>query len=77
VYQLKSGDGGPIRLRGLDPQRRYKIHELNLPAGSNSKLATQDKIIEGASLMADGLQPPISSEFTSAVIGLVAEDATR
>jgi alpha-galactosidase len=77
VYQLKSGDAGPIRLRGLDPQRRYKIHELNIPAGSNSKLATQDKIIEGASLMADGLQPPISSEFTSAVIGFVAEDATR
>ena len=77
VYQLKPGDGGPIRLRGLDPQRRYKIQELNLPAGSNSNLAAQDKIIGGASLMADGLQLPITSEFSSAVLEFVTEDATR
>jgi alpha-galactosidase len=77
VYQLKSGDGGPIRLRGLDSQRRYKVHELNLPAGSNSKLTTEGKVIEGASLTTDGLQPPTSSEFTSAVIEFVAEEAAR
>jgi len=77
VYQLKEGDVGPIRLRGLDSQRRYRVRELNLPAGSNSKLAIQDKVIEGASLTTDGLQPLMSSEFTSAVIEFVAEDATR
>jgi len=77
VYQLKEGDVGPIRLRGLDSQRRYRVRELNLPAGSNSKLAIQDKVIEGASLTNDWLQPLMSSEFTSAVIEFVAEDATR
>ena len=73
VYQLKSAEGGTVRLRGLDQQRRYKVREVNLPAGVDSKLTVQNKVLEGARLMRDGLQPPINSEFSSTVIELVPE----
>jgi alpha-galactosidase len=77
VYQLKNSQGVPLRPRGLDPQRRYKVREINLPAGTDFRLAAQNSILEGASLMADGLQPPIDSEFSSCVIELVPEEETK
>jgi alpha-galactosidase len=73
VYQLKAGDSERVKPHGLDPQMRYKVHEVNLPGGMVSELKTEGQILEGAALMGDGLVPPVRSEFSSAVIELSAE----
>jgi alpha-galactosidase len=73
VYQLKAGEGDAVKPHGLDSQKRYKVHEVNLPAGTVSGLKTEGQILEGAALMRDGLVPPVRSEFSSAVIELTAE----
>jgi alpha-galactosidase len=68
VYQLKAGKGEPVRLAGLDPQKRYHVREVNLAPGSSSSLQLNDQTIEGSVLMRDGLLPPIDSEFSSSTI---------
>ncbi|MBN1846018.1 MAG: alpha-galactosidase [Sedimentisphaerales bacterium] len=74
VYQLKDGEAEPIKPRGLDPKRRYRLEEVNLPAGSASQLATNGQVIDGAALMRDGLAPPCRRQFDSAII-LITEVA--
>ena len=71
VYQLKAGDRQAVKLRGLDPQRSYHVREVNLPAGAKAQLAADGQSLDGATLMRDGLVPPCSKEFDSAVIELV------
>jgi len=73
VYQLKAGEGEAVKLAGLDPQRRYTMHEVNLLPGAGSQLATEGKALAGSVLMSEGLVPPVRSEYTSAVIELKAE----
>jgi alpha-galactosidase len=64
VYQLQAGDSKAVKPRGLDPQRKYRVQEINLPAGVKSDA----KAISGANLMRDGIVPRCSKEFDSAVI---------
>lgn len=73
IYQLKAGEGDAVKLAGLDPQKRYRVHEVNLPEGAPSQLALEGKEIEGSVLMGDGLVPPVRSEYTSAAIELRGE----
>jgi alpha-galactosidase len=73
VYQLKSGMATPVRLEGLDSGKNYKVRELNLPPGTSSALAAQDQVLEGWVLRKEGLQLPILSEYSSAVIELKAQ----
>ena len=73
VYQLKDGNTAAVKPRGLDPQMRYRVSEVNLPAGAKSQLADDGQIIDGATLMREGLVPPCQNEFQSAVIELTAE----
>ena len=73
VYQLKAGDRDAVKLHGLDPQMRYKVHEVNLPAGVRSELKTEGQALDGAALMRDGIVPPVGGEFSSAVIKLGPE----
>ena len=73
VYQLKAGKGEPVKLAGLDPQKRYTAHEVNLPADSVSQLSAEGKALEGSTLMQEGLRPPVESEFTSSVVELNGE----
>ena len=73
IYQLKAGEDEAVKLAGLDPQKRYAVHEVNLSPGTGSQLVTDGKVLEGGALMRDGLVPPVRSEFTSAVIELKAE----
>jgi alpha-galactosidase len=72
VYQLKAGPGQPLRLAGLDPKRKYRIREVNLPQGSLSELSANNKVLEEATL-ASGLAVPLEREYTSAVVELTAE----
>jgi alpha-galactosidase len=74
IYQVKDGDGARIKLRGLDPQRRYAVREINLPGDASSKLELGQKAFEGTALMTEGLKSPVNAQFTSAVIELLAEN---
>ena len=42
IYQLRESAPGPIRLRGLDPARRYRVREVNLAPGARARLEAQD-----------------------------------
>ena len=75
VYQLKTGDAAAVKPLGLDPDRNYRVQEINLPAGTKSQLAVDGKTIHGAELMGAGIIPPCRKELESAVIELVATDS--
>jgi alpha-galactosidase len=74
VYQLKSAGEEPVKPRGLDPQRRYRIREVNLPGGAKSRMTADGQVLDGATLMRDGLVPPCHNEFDSSVIELISEN---
>ncbi len=73
VYQLRETAQGPIRPRGIDPGRRYRVREVNLPEGRRSRLAIDGQLIGGAALMADGFRSPLRRPLESAIILLTAE----
>lgn len=75
VYQLGETAFSPVKLRGLDPNRRYHIKEINLPPGISSRLALNEKTVSGASLMSDGIVSPLKRALESAVIECL-EDTT-
>lgn len=68
VYQLGETGVGPVKLRGLDPARRYRVTELNLPPGTKSRLAIDGRTLTGAELMDFGFVSPLSRAVESAVI---------
>jgi alpha-galactosidase len=75
VYQLKANDADqPVKLRGLDPRRHYRLREVNLPEGAPCLFARQGQLLDGAALMSDGLLPPAHKEFDSSLIELVGEN---
>src|SRR5215218_7294579 len=73
IYQLGEGAFGPVRPRGLDPRKLYRVREVNLPEGSTSRLALHDKVLDGATLMEEGLASPLRRGLESAVIEMSAE----
>jgi alpha-galactosidase len=73
VYQLQDATSETVKLRGLDPRMHYHVSEVNLPAGAKSQLAGDGQIVDGATLMRDGLVPPCRKEFESAVAELAGE----
>jgi alpha-galactosidase len=75
VFQLGETAFGPVKPRGLDPAKRYRVTELNLPAGARSRLGLNNQVVDGATLMADGFTSPLRRALESAVIELTAETA--
>ena len=73
VYQLGESAFGPIKPRGLDPSKRYRVREVNLPEGVGSRLALHEKILDGATLMEEGLTSPLRRALESAVVELFEE----
>jgi alpha-galactosidase len=73
AYQLGETAFGPIRPRGLDPARRYRVREINLPEGTRSRLSVHDQVLDGQALMDEGFNSPLRRSVESAVIELVAE----
>jgi hypothetical protein len=59
-----------VRPRGLDPARRYRVREINLPEGQRSRLELHDKVLDGATLMERGFTSPLRRPVESAVIHL-------
>jgi alpha-galactosidase len=73
VYQIGNGNLDPVKPQGLDPHLHYRIREVNLQEGTQSALPNQDQIIDGSTLMREGLTPYCTKEFDSSVIEFTAE----
>jgi alpha-galactosidase len=57
----------PIRFKGLDPQKKYSVKEINLYQGTSSVLEG-NLVYKGDFLMNVGINPEVSSSHTSIVI---------
>ena len=73
VYQLGESAFGPVRPRGLDPAKRYRVREVNLPEGGSSRLALHDKVVDGATLTEEGIVAPLRRALESAVVEMFEE----
>lgn len=62
----------PVKLQGLDPDKRYKVEEINLMPGRRSTLAGNGEVLSGDYLMKVGLDAFTSSRNTSRVVKLTA-----
>jgi alpha-galactosidase len=67
--RYNAGTKVPIRLKGLDPQKKYKVKEINLYPGSNSTIGN-DLTLTGDFLMTVGINPDVNSGRTSVVLQL-------
>ncbi|MBO0935236.1 alpha-galactosidase [Fibrella sp. HMF5335] len=66
--RYKAGtDQPPIRLKGLQADRQYKIREINLAAGQKSPI-NSSLTYSGDFLMTVGLDPAVSGQRTSVVL---------
>ncbi len=61
----------PVKLSGLDPQKRYRITEINLFPGAKSTLP-EGAVYSGDFLMNVGLNPDMNRSRTSVVLSIVA-----
>ena len=68
LYELGYG-----RPRGLDPAKKFRVTELNLPAGAHSRLGLNNQIIDGTTLMTDGFTSPLRRTLESPFIEFTAE----
>ncbi len=64
-----TGSHGPIRMKGLDPAKRYRIRELNLYPGTTSPFGA-DAVYSGDYLMHVGFNPMVNARRTSVVLEL-------
>ena len=73
VLQTKDAPPAPARPQGLDPQRSYRVTEIDLAPGAASTLSLDGKTVTGATLMRDGLTPAVAKSCESAVVELAAQ----
>lgn len=69
VFQLKDGQNIVVRPQGLDPAKRYTIHELN-PAPGRAPMEQEGKTVTGGELMRNGILPSCSKALEACVIKL-------
>lgn len=62
-----------VKLKGLDPNKQYKVEEINLMPAVNSRLAADGKVYSGDYLMKVGLNVFGSSSTQSHVVELTAQ----
>ncbi|MGL5682457.1 MAG: alpha-galactosidase [Marinifilaceae bacterium] len=63
----------PVRLQGLDANKKYKVTEINLPQGQNPSLRENGRVLSGDYLMKQGLNLLAGSHTKSIVVELNAE----
>ncbi|WP_224071478.1 alpha-galactosidase [Arachidicoccus terrestris] len=68
-----SGSHTPIRWKGLDPDRTYRIEEINLYPGTQSSI-TGNQIYTGEFLMTVGFNPNVDAARSSVVLVAQALD---
>lgn len=70
-YRYGQGMKTPIRLKGLDPAKRYKVTEVNLYPGKTSGINSQS-VYSGDFLMKVGVNPEVDTDHTSVVVTIYA-----
>ncbi|MEL6676634.1 MAG: GH36 C-terminal domain-containing protein, partial [Bacteroidota bacterium] len=63
----------PLRFQGLDPQKTYRIRELNLFPGTTSPVDF-DQVYSGQFLMEVGFNPDVSASRSSVVLEILATE---
>ncbi len=63
----------PVKLRGLDPDRKYLVEEINLMPGAKSRLSHNGKVYTGDYLMKVGLNVFTWGHTMSRVVELTAQ----
>jgi alpha-galactosidase len=71
-YRYDEGSKQPIRLKGLDAGKQYKVKEINLYPGSNSGV-DEGKTYSGDFLMKIGINPKVNSGRTSVILEINAQ----
>jgi alpha-galactosidase len=66
-----TGTKMPIKLKGLDPEKKYRIKEINIYPGANSKIP-DDVQLTGQFLMTIGFNPEVNANRSSVVLQLDA-----
>jgi alpha-galactosidase len=66
-YRYDQGSKSPIRLKGLDPQKTYKLKEINLYPGTTSPI-DGERTYQGDFLMKVGFNPEVNSGRSSVVV---------
>jgi alpha-galactosidase len=69
VFQLQAGRNVVVRPQGLDPARRYTIHEMN-PAPGRAAMEQEGQTFTGAELMRNGILPSCSKALEACVVEL-------
>jgi alpha-galactosidase len=69
VFQLQDGQNVVVHPQGLDPAKKYTIHELN-PAPGRAATEQEAKTFTGEELMRDGLKPSCSKALEACVVEL-------
>jgi alpha-galactosidase len=64
---------GPVMLQGLDPEKTYKLKEINVMQGAGQGVRDNGKSFKGEYLMKAGLQLFSTRELTSSVIEITEE----
>ncbi|HEY8780031.1 MAG TPA: alpha-galactosidase [Mucilaginibacter sp.] len=70
-YRYGQGMKNPVRLKGLDPAKRYKLTEVNLYPGKSPGISSQN-VYSGDFLMKVGFNPDVDTDHTSVVVTLHA-----
>ncbi len=69
VFQLEDGQNMPVHPQGLDPEKRYTVHEMN-PAPGRAAMDSEGKTFTGEELMRDGIVPSCAKALEASVIEL-------
>lgn len=64
----------PVKFRGLDPDKKYLVEEINLMPGTKAKFAQNGKVFSGDYLMKVGINVFTSRHNTSTVLELSAQN---
>ncbi|HEX4350868.1 MAG TPA: alpha-galactosidase, partial [Verrucomicrobiae bacterium] len=72
VFQLTDGQNVAVHREGLDPAKKYVVHELN-PAPGRAAMSEQGATVMGENLMRDGILPSCSKALEASVIELEAK----
>lgn len=77
IFNLENNFRAPypsIQLDGLDPERNYRLTEINREENARRQFGAENRVLSGDVLMKAGFQANMRNPFESRVIELVAED---
>jgi alpha-galactosidase len=69
AFQMKDGAVTPVHPQGLDPAKKYMVHELN-PAPGRAAIPQEGQTLTGDQIMRDGLTPSCAHAVEACVIEL-------